>query len=109
MIRSSSSFDYSTNNRVLLLYDSIEEYNESMIFCLCFDKFNHYLALASNPATSHQHSSTNNPTMSPLFNNAPMSLSNPNNPLARLQETGNEQAANPFDLKIKRPVLKGTL
>jgi hypothetical protein len=38
-----------------------------------------------------------------------MSLSNPNNPLARLQETNNEQTSNPFDVKIKRPAFKGTL
>jgi len=38
-----------------------------------------------------------------------MSLSNPNNPLARLQETGNEPTSNPFDVKIKRPAFKGTV
>lgn len=36
-----------------------------------------------------------------------MSLSNPNNPLARLQET-NEQTSNPFDVKIRRPGFKGS-
>jgi len=35
-----------------------------------------------------------------------MSLSNPNNPLARLQET-NEQTSNPFDVRIRRPAFKG--
>jgi hypothetical protein len=38
-----------------------------------------------------------------------MSLSNPNNPLARLQETSSEQTSNPFDVKIRRPAFKGTL
>ncbi len=79
---------------------------------LNFDKlflFNHYLALAGSTAPNHQHFSTNNQSTSSLFNTAPMSLSNPNNPLARLQETGNEQASNPFDVKIRRPAFKGTL
>lgn len=73
------------------------------------DTINNYLALASNSALNQQHSSTNNQSLSSLFNNAPMSLSNPNNPLARLQETGVEQASNPFDVKIRRPAFKGML
>lgn len=36
-----------------------------------------------------------------------MSLSDPNNPLARLQGASTDQTSNPFDLKIRRPVLKG--
>lgn len=36
-----------------------------------------------------------------------MSLSDPNNPLARLQGAPADQTSNPFDLKIRRPVLKG--
>ena len=46
--------------------------------------------------------------MSPLFNTTPMSLSNPNNPLARLQETANDPTSNPFDVKIRKPAFKGT-
>lgn len=38
-----------------------------------------------------------------------MSLSNPNNPLARLQETNNDPISNPFDVKIRRPAFKGLL
>jgi hypothetical protein len=68
-----------------------------------------YLALASNSTLTHQHSSINNQTTSSLFDNAPMSLSNPNNPLSRLQEKSSEQASNPFDVKIRRPAFKGTL
>jgi hypothetical protein len=64
--------------------------------------------LASNSALN-QHSSTNSQSSSSLLNNTTMSLSNPNNPLARLQETGNEQTTNPFDVKIRRPAFKGTL
>ncbi len=70
---------------------------------------NHYLALAGSSAPNQQHFSTNNQSTSSLFNNTTMSLSNPNNPLARLQETGNEQTSNPFDVKIRRPAFKGTL
>jgi hypothetical protein len=73
-----------------------------------FHIINPCLALASSSALNHQHASTNNQSLSSLFNNAPMSLSNPNNPLARLQETGNEQTSNPFDVKIRRPAFKGT-
>ena len=36
-----------------------------------------------------------------------MSLSNPNNPLSRLQGTAADQTSNPFDVKIRRPGLKG--
>jgi hypothetical protein len=70
---------------------------------------NHYLALASSSALSHQHFPANHQTMSSLFNTTPMSLSNPNNPLARLQETGGDQTSNPFDVKIRRPAFKGML
>ncbi|CAM2701135.1 unnamed protein product [Rotaria socialis] len=63
-------------------------------------------ALASSSSIGHQYSSNNNQTMSPIFNATPMSLSNPNNPLARLQENTNEQASNPFDVKIRRPAFK---
>lgn len=45
--------------------------------------------------------------MSPIPNTTSMSLSNPNNPLARLQESSNEQTSNPFDVKIRRPAFKG--
>ncbi|CAF0827499.1 unnamed protein product [Rotaria sp. Silwood1] len=64
-------------------------------------------ALASTSSLGHQYVPHNNQTMSPIFNNPPMSLSNPNNPLARLQETSNEQTSNPFDVKIRRPAFKG--
>ena len=67
------------------------------------------LALAASSALNQQYLLTNNQSSSSLFNNTPMSLSNPNNPLARLQETNNEQASNPFDVKIRRPAFKGTL
>jgi hypothetical protein len=70
---------------------------------------NYCLALTSSSALNHQHLSTNNQSLSSLFNNTPMSLSNPNNPLARLQETSSEQTSNPFDVKIRRPAFKGTL
>ncbi|CAM4756578.1 unnamed protein product [Rotaria magnacalcarata] len=63
-------------------------------------------ALASSSSIGHQYPSNNNQTMSPIFNATPMSLSNPNNPLARLQENTNEQASNPFDVKIRRPAFK---
>ncbi|CAF1417816.1 unnamed protein product [Rotaria sordida] len=63
-------------------------------------------ALASTSSLGHQYLSNNNQTMSPIFNTPPMSLSNPNNPLARLQETNTEQASNPFDVKIRRPAFK---
>jgi len=76
---------------------------------LFFHIINQYLALAASSSLNHQHLPTNNQSTSSLFNNAPMSLSNPNNPLARLQETGNEQTTNPFDVKIRRPAFKGTL
>ncbi|CAF5006632.1 unnamed protein product, partial [Rotaria socialis] len=65
-----------------------------------------FSALASSSSIGHQYSSNNNQTMSPIFNATPMSLSNPNNPLARLQENTNEQASNPFDVKIRRPAFK---
>jgi len=65
--------------------------------------------LTSSSALNHQQLSTNNQSLSSLFNNATMSLSNPNNPLARLQETSSEQTSNPFDVKIRRPAFKGTL
>ncbi|CAF3508837.1 unnamed protein product [Adineta steineri] len=64
-------------------------------------------ALAPNPSINQQHLSSNNQTTSSLFNNAPMSLSNPNNPLTRLHEPSNEQTSNPFDVKIRRPAFKG--
>ena len=38
-----------------------------------------------------------------------MSLSNPNNPLSRLQVASSEPASNPFDVKIRRPAFKGRL
>ncbi|CAF2779910.1 unnamed protein product [Rotaria sp. Silwood2] len=63
-------------------------------------------ALASTSSLGHQYVPNNNPTISPISNTPPMSLSNPNNPLARLQETSNEQASNPFDVKIRRPAFK---
>ncbi|CAF3385996.1 unnamed protein product [Rotaria socialis] len=69
--------------------------------------YNFLHALASSSSIGHQYSSNNNQTMSPIFNATPMSLSNPNNPLARLQENTNEQASNPFDVKIRRPAFKG--
>ncbi|UJR10471.1 hypothetical protein I4U23_014675 [Adineta vaga] len=64
-------------------------------------------ALASNTAINHQHILPNNQSSSSLFNTTPMSLSNPNNPLARLQENSNEPSSNPFDVKIRRPAFKG--
>jgi hypothetical protein len=69
----------------------------------------HYLALPSSSAINHQNLPANNQTTPVLANNTPMSLSNPNNPLARLQESTNEQTSNPFDVKIRRPAFKGTL
>ena len=65
------------------------------------------LALASSTSIGPQHLQSTNQSMSPLFNTAPMSLSNPNNPLARLQESTPDQTSNPFDVKIRRPAFKG--
>lgn len=63
------------------------------------------LGLASS--TSVGYSQNNNQSMSPSsFNPTTMSLSDPNNPLARLQQGPNiDQTSNPFDLRIRRPVL----
>lgn len=45
--------------------------------------------------------------MSPVLNNnnGSMSLSNPNNPLSRLQGA-NDQSSNPFEVIIRRPAFK---
>ena len=63
------------------------------------------LALASSTSTNYLQN--NNQSMSPLFNTNPLSLSNPNNPLARLQENVTDQTSNPFDVRIRRPNFKG--
>lgn len=67
------------------------------------------LALASNANINHQHVAVNNQSTTSLGNATPMSLSNPNNPLSRLQENANESSSNPFNVKIPRPAFKGML
>ena len=59
-------------------------------------------------STSAGYLPNSNQSMSPSsFNPTAMSLSDPNNPLARLQGASADPTSNPFDLKIRRPVLKG--